>query len=38
MNYVLYDAEKKLVQLLLKGPECIVNKTEIQIEIEISND
>ena len=37
-NFVLYDAEKKLVQLLLKESERIVNEIEIQIEIEISND
>ena len=37
-NFVLYDAEKKLVQLLLKESDRIVNEIEIQIEIEISND
>ena len=37
-NFVLYDAEKKLVQLLLKESELIVNEIEIQIEIEISNN
>ena len=37
-NFVLYDAEKKLVQLLLKESEPIVNEIEIQIETEISND
>ena len=37
-NFVLYDAEKKLVQLLLKESERIVNEIEIQIEIEISKD
>ena len=37
-NFVLYDAEKILVQLLLKESELIVNEIEIQIEIEISND
>ena len=37
-NFVLYDAEKKLVQLLLKESEYIINKTKIQIEIKISND
>ena len=36
-NFVLYDAEKKFVQLLLKKSECIINKIKIQIEIEISN-
>ena len=38
LNFVLYDAEEKLVKLLLKETECNVNETEIQIEIEISND
>ena len=37
-NFFLYDAEKKLVQLLLKESERIVNEIEIQIEIEISKD
>ena len=37
-NFVLYDAKKILVQLLLKESELIVNEIEIQIEIEISND
>ena len=37
-NFVLYDAEKKFVQLLLKKSECVINEIEIQIEIEISND
>ena len=37
-NFVLYDTEKKLVQLLLKESEPIVNGIEIQIEIEIDND
>ena len=37
-NFVLYDAKKKLVQLLLKESECTVKEIEIQIEIEISND
>ena len=36
-NFVLYDTEKKLVQLLLKESEPIVNKIEIKIEIEIDN-
>ena len=37
-KFFLYDAEKKLVQLLLKESERIVNEIEIQIEIEISKD
>ena len=37
-NFVLYDAEKKLVQFLLKESERIVKEIEIQIQIEISND
>ena len=37
-NFVLYDAGKKLVQLLLKKSERIVSEIEIKIEIEISND
>ena len=37
-NFVLYDAEKKLVQLLSKESERIVKEIEIQIETEISND
>ena len=37
-NFVLYDAEKKLVQLLLKESEHIISKIKIQIEIKISND
>ena len=37
-NFFLYDAEKKLVQLLLKESERIVKEIEIQIQIEISND
>ena len=37
-NFVLYDTENKLVQLLLKESEPIVNEIEIQIEIEIDND
>ena len=32
-NFVLYDAEKKLVQLLLKESEHIISKIKIQIEI-----
>ena len=38
MDFVLYNAEQKLVQLLLIEPEHIVAEIEIQIEIEISND
>ena len=37
-NFVFYDAEEKLVRLLLKESELIVNEAEIQIEIEISNN
>ena len=37
-NFVQYDAEKKLVQLLSKKSELIVNEIEIKIEIEISKD
>ena len=37
-NFVLYGAKKKLVQFLLQESERIVNKTETQIEREISND
>ena len=37
-NCVLFDARKKLVQLLLKESESIVSGIEIQIDIEISND
>ena len=36
-NFVLDNAEKKLLQLLLKESEHIVNEIEIQIETEISN-
>ena len=32
-NFVFYDAKKKLVQLLLKESECIVNEIETQIGI-----
>ena len=37
-NFLLYDAEEKLVQLLIKESERMVNEIEIQIEIEISDD
>ena len=38
MDFVLYNAEQKWVQLLLIKPEHVVGEIEIQIEIEISND
>ena len=36
-NFVLYDAEKKLVLLLLQEYECIVNEIETLLEIKRNN-
>ena len=38
MEFILYNAEKKLVQLLLKKYEGIANEIDTQIEVEIRND